>query len=233
VRLAIHTLGTRGDVQPYVALTRGLQEAVYEIVLAPAARFETFVTAQGIPFWPLPDDFLDLMDTLAGRAALSRRNTLTWTLRRLVREVRPMMRCLQNAQWAAAQGAAAIIYHPKALGSVHLAERLDIPAFLAFTLPEMIPTRAFPNPMLPFANHGFFDRLSHELFLRYANGLYRNQSIVVTEAIMSAVNDPEMHRPATELGARIREEDGVGRAVEPINRGFVRLPVSAKSCSRG
>jgi hypothetical protein len=97
----------------------------------------------------------------------------------------------------------------------------------------MIPTRAFPNPMLPFANHGFFDRLSHELFLRYANGLYRNQSIVVTEAIMSAVNDPEMHRLATELGARIREEDGVGRAVEPINRGFVRLPVSAKSCSRG
>jgi hypothetical protein len=87
---------------------------------------------------------------------------------------------------------AAIIYHPKALGSVHLAERLDIPAFLAFTLPEMIPTRAFPNPMLPFANHGPFDRLSHELFLRYANGLYRNQSIGVTEAIMSAVNDPEM-----------------------------------------
>jgi hypothetical protein len=48
---------------------------------------------------------------------------------------------------------------------------------------------------------------------------------------MSAVNDPEMHRRATELGARIREEDGVGRAVELINRGLVRLPVSAKSRS--
>jgi hypothetical protein len=87
--------------------------------------------------------------------------------------------------------------------------------------------------MLPFANHGFFDRLSHELFLRYANGLYRNQSIGVTKAIMSAVNDPEMHRRATELGARIQDEDGVGRAVELIDRGLVRLPVSAKSRSGG
>jgi hypothetical protein len=81
---------------------------------------------------------------------------------------------------------------PRLSAAFTLPSGWDIPAFLAFTLPEMIPTRAFPNPMLPFANHGFFDRLSHELFLRYANGLYRNQSIGVTEAIMSAVNDPEM-----------------------------------------
>ena len=57
-----------------------------------------------------------------------------------------MMRRLLDAQWAAAQGADAIIYHPKALGSVHVAERLNIPAFLAFTLPGMTPTRAFPQP---------------------------------------------------------------------------------------
>jgi UDP:flavonoid glycosyltransferase YjiC (YdhE family) len=112
------------------------------------------------------------MDTPAGKAALSGRNTLTWTLQ-LVREVRPMMRRLLYAQWAAAQGADAIIYHPKALGSVHIAERLGIPAFLAFTLPGMTPTRAFPSPMLPFADLGAFNRLSHELFLRYANALFR------------------------------------------------------------
>ena len=112
------------------------------------------------------------METPEGRAALSGRNTLTWTLR-LGRRVRPMMRRLLDAQWAAAQGADAIIYHPKALGSVHIAERLGIPAFLAFTLPGMTPTRAFPSPMLPFADLGPLNRLSHELFLRYANALFR------------------------------------------------------------
>jgi len=172
MRLAIQTHGTRGDVQPYLALARGLKEAGYEVVLATAARFEEFVTAHGIPFAPLPDDFLDLMDAPEGRAALSGRRSLTWTVR-LVREVRPMMRRLLEAQWAAAQGADAIIYHPKALGSVHIAERLDVPAFLAFTLPGMTPTRAFPSPMVPFAELGPLNRFSHELFLRYANALFR------------------------------------------------------------
>ena len=77
MRLAIHTLGTRGDVQPYVALARGLMAAGCEVVLATAARFEGFVAGHGVPFAPLPDDFLDLMDTPEGRAALSGRNTLT------------------------------------------------------------------------------------------------------------------------------------------------------------
>lgn len=172
MRLAIHTLGTRGDVQPYVALARGLMAAGCEVVLATAVRFESFVVAHGVPFAPLPDDFLDLMDTPEGRAALSGRSTLTWTLR-LVRQVRPMMRRLLDAQWAAVGGADAIIYHPKALGSAHIAERLGIPAICAFTLPGMTPTRAFPSPMLPFADLGPLNRLSHELFLRYANSLFR------------------------------------------------------------
>jgi sterol 3beta-glucosyltransferase len=37
----------------------------------------------------------------------------------------------------------------------------------------MTPTRAFPSPMLPFADLGPLNRLSHGLFLRYANGLFR------------------------------------------------------------
>ncbi len=172
MRLAIHTLGTRGDVQPYVALARGLMAAGCEVVLATAARFEGFVRARGVPFAPLPDVFLDLMDTPEGRAALSGRKTLTWTLR-MVRQVRPLMRSLLDAQWASVGGADAIIYHPKALGSVHIAERLGIPAFCAFTLPGMTPTRAFPSPMLPFADLGPLNRLSHDLFLRYANALFR------------------------------------------------------------
>ncbi len=102
--LAVQTLGTRRDVQPYLALARGLKAAGYELVLATAARFENFVATNGISFAPLPDDFLDLMDTPAGKAALSGRSTLTWTFR-LLREVGPMMRRLLDTQRATAQGA--------------------------------------------------------------------------------------------------------------------------------
>jgi sterol 3beta-glucosyltransferase len=53
MRLAIQTLGTRGDIQPYLALARGLRDAGYEVVLATAARFESFVTSHGIPRRPV------------------------------------------------------------------------------------------------------------------------------------------------------------------------------------
>jgi sterol 3beta-glucosyltransferase len=53
----------------------------------------------------------------------------------------------------------------------------------------------------------------------------------LADAIRCAVTDPEMHRRAAKLGTRIREDNGVGRAVELISRGLVRHPVSAESRS--
>jgi hypothetical protein len=44
-------------------------------------------------------------------------------------------------------------------------------------------------------------------------------------AIQQAVSDPGMQRRAVELGARIRAEDGIRRAVEMI--GAVMSPVTA------
>ena len=137
MKLTIHTLGTRGDVQPYLALACGLRNAGCRVTLAASARFEKFVMFRGIDFASLPNDFLDLMDTPAGKAAMSGCGKLrawTWILK-FVRQVRPMMWRLLDAQWAAASGADAIIYHSKALGGVHIAEHLGIPAFIAFTLP--------------------------------------------------------------------------------------------------
>jgi sterol 3beta-glucosyltransferase len=53
----------------------------------------------------------------------------------------------------------------------------------------------------------------------------------LADAIRRAVTDSMMHRRAAELGTRIREENGVGRAVELISRGLMRQPVSARSRS--
>ena len=173
MKLAIHTLGTRGDVQPYVELARGLVSTGYEVTLATAARFEPFVRSYGIEFAPLPNHFLDLMDSPVGKAAMAG-DVKGWAAgTRLVRMVKPMMRRLLDAQWAGARGANAIVYHPKTLGSVHIAERLGIPAFLALTIPCLTPTRAFPNPMLPFTSLGPLNAASHRFFIRYANSLFR------------------------------------------------------------
>jgi sterol 3beta-glucosyltransferase len=55
----------------------------------------------------------------------------------------------------------------------------------------------------------------------------------LADAIRRAMTNPEMHRRAAELGTRIREDNGVGRAVKLISRGLVRHTISAKSRSWG
>lgn len=48
MNLFITTYGTRGDVQPYVALGQGLQAAGHHVTLATSERFRGFVEKHGL-----------------------------------------------------------------------------------------------------------------------------------------------------------------------------------------
>jgi sterol 3beta-glucosyltransferase len=157
-KVAILTLGSRGDVQPYVALGRGLQAAGHDVVLATAAQFESFVTGCGVHFAPLDPAFLGLTETQAGRAAFEKRSGGL----ALFKQVMPIFRRVLDDCWVAAQGADAVVYHVKALAGYHIAEKLGVPAFVAMPLP-VAPTRAFANPILPARLPAFANRWSFGL----------------------------------------------------------------------
>lgn len=167
-RISIQTMGTRGDVQPYVALGMGLRAAGFDVTIATAPQFGGFVTAHGLAFAPLPGDMIDLINTPTGKAAMSGGNKIG-AMFKLLKQARPMFEGLLDAQWAAAQGADYIVYHPKAIGGAAIAEKLGIPASVALPLPALSPTRAFPSPLLPFGDLGPFNRLSHQLICRYGD----------------------------------------------------------------
>ena len=78
--VTILAAGTRGDVQPYVALALGLLDAGHDVTLAANAEFRALVEAYDVPFSPLRADYLALADTPEGRAALQG-NPLTATRR--------------------------------------------------------------------------------------------------------------------------------------------------------
>src|SRR5690606_25827377 len=54
-RIAIATIGTQGDVQPYVALACALQKQGYSVVLGAPDDFEDMVTGYGLEFYRLGD----------------------------------------------------------------------------------------------------------------------------------------------------------------------------------
>ena len=173
LRIAIQTFGTRGDVQPYIALALGLIKAGFEVQLAAPLQFAAMVSEYGVPFVPLPGELLALIDTPAGKSAIVNGQGFGAGLK-LLKHVRPLMRQLLDAEWTAVEAFApeVIIYHPKSLAAPHMAQRLGCTAILASPLPGFTPTSAFPSPLLPFANLGPLNRVSHAVAIRGAGLLF-------------------------------------------------------------
>lgn len=160
MKLVILATGTRGDVQPFVALAQGLSSAGHNVVLAAPGSFEPFVRSYGVAFAPMGSDYAAIIESPEGKAALG--GNPVKAMQVMKQQVFPMMRQMLEDAWAAAQGADAIIYHPKALAGVHLAEKLQVPCFIGTAVPVVVPTRAFPAPAFISRNlGGFLNRLTY------------------------------------------------------------------------
>lgn len=144
MKISILTVGTRGDVQPYIALARGLMQAGHQVRLGASSNFESFVTAYGVEYAPLRADYYDLMDSPEGRAIKSG-NPLKM-MQMMKTTLLPLVRRMLDDAWDAARDADAIIFHPKALAGAHLGEKLGVPVITAMAVPALTPTGVFPVP---------------------------------------------------------------------------------------
>ena len=83
VRILLLAAGSRGDVQPFVALALGLQRAGHEVTVSAARDFEGFVTGHGLAFHGFSVEVRELLDSDLGRSWLghsSHRSMLELTL---------------------------------------------------------------------------------------------------------------------------------------------------------
>jgi len=172
-KFAIHTLGTRGDVQPYIALALGILQAGYWVSIAAPKQFEGLVRSYGIEFSPLPGEFLDLLNRPAGKAAVAGGSGFAAGLK-LLKHIRPHLRNLFDVELASARAVApdVIIYHPKSLAAPHIAEYLKCPAILATPIPISTPTSDFASPIFPFGSMGPLNKVSHHLAMRIPTLLF-------------------------------------------------------------
>ena len=149
MKVLVITVGSRGDVQPYVALGKGLQAAGHAVTVATCSSFEPFITDHGLEYGYLNDDFLMLLDSAEGRAAMEDGSGVLGAIKtniRLAQQANPINRGLLRDAWEAARqvNPDVIVYHPKALAGPHLAEKLGVPAVLALPVPTHVPTGDFP-----------------------------------------------------------------------------------------
>ena len=217
MRISIITIGSLGDVQPYVALGAGLARAGYEVTFVADASFAPLVAERGldrrIGFAPLRADFLRLLETPEGRAALvGGGNKLA-----LMRKVMPVFRRILDDAWAAARGSDAVVYNPKALAGYHVAERLGVPGFLAHPVPAFTPTRELPNPLLPagLGLGGALNRLTYTAVNRLITAPYRGLINAWRRDALGLPARPFLADDLVQNGRPVPRIYGVSRQVVP------------------
>ncbi|MDX2220038.1 MAG: glycosyltransferase [Burkholderiales bacterium] len=154
VRILLTTIGTRGDVQPFLALALGLRAAGHEVAMATCPRFESFITDHGLRFLPLDEGLLTLLESPFGREVFSNLNSLTGVLKSLpgiLRRVGPIHHRLVADAWSAVEAHQpdVIVYHPKLFCMPAFAAVRKVPAVLALLNPMFVPTGEWPLPGLP------------------------------------------------------------------------------------
>ncbi len=148
MRIVIIAAGSRGDVQPYVALGEGLKDAGHEVRLVTNINYEALVNAHGLAFWPVDVNTQDLAEGDRMRALLESGNLLAQ-----MAELAKMAK--ESAIKVAARGLEACQDADMVIGGLSgmfvaaaISERTGIPMIQAHNVP-FTPTQAFPGALIP------------------------------------------------------------------------------------
>lgn len=148
MRVGIATVGSRGDVQPFLALAVALAKRGHVVRLASCSPFAGLARAHGVEFVSIAGDIKEVVGD-AGRAALLEAESHPIRAARALRRyVGPLVREGLDALPAALDGCDVIVGQLLAPGAQHFAERHALPYFDACYDP-VFPTRAFAHPGAP------------------------------------------------------------------------------------
>ncbi len=153
--IAIVTGGSRGDVQPYIALGKGLKEAGYQVKLIASQDFETLVTDAGLTFCSTGFSVESVLRRDDWRAVTERGNFLQ-IVSKMQQEMKHHSRNLAKIMPDFLQGTDWIITGVAGLGGAFsIAEKLNIPVIQAYVFP-VTPTREYASPLTPRLPLGTF-----------------------------------------------------------------------------
>ena len=163
MRIVIVTLGSQGDVQPFVALGSGLKEVGDEVHVATGMDFEALVRQRGLGFIPLSGDMRATLSSPAGRRFFKSKSPIT-VVRRMKQAAAELLKTMQEDILKALEGAEATVFSYLCGPVIDVAEKTGLPCFLGLLQP-LLRTGEFPHPGVALRNLGTpLNRLTYDFF---------------------------------------------------------------------
>lgn len=161
MKITVLAAGSRGDVQPFVAVGFGLQQAGHDVCLVSNAHFETWIRRYGLDFRPVRWDALATLQAEPAQQMI--RSGRILALAKYFWQVAPrLIARLQVESWLACQDSDILFYGIQSFWGHAIAEKLDIPG-LPGLLHPLIPTRFFPAQVFPVNLGGPLNWVTHYL----------------------------------------------------------------------
>jgi sterol 3beta-glucosyltransferase len=146
MKVTFLTLGSRGDVQPYLALAKELIRNGHEALVCTGGSFRDFIGENGVEFHEAAADLMAILESEEGRKVFNGGSFNIFKMLKYAKEViTPAYRKSMSDFLEASKGSDMIIYHPKALGAADIAEYLNIPCISMPPVPILFPITEFPN----------------------------------------------------------------------------------------
>nr|AZQ26941.1 UGT80A24 [Avena strigosa] len=148
MQIVILIVGTRGDVQPFVAIAKCLQDYGHRVRLATHANYKEFVLSAGLEFFPLGGDPKILAEYMVKNKGFIPSGPSEIPIQR--KQMREIIFSLLPAckdpdpDTGIPFKVDAIIANPPAYGHEHVAEALKVPIHIFFTMP-WTPTSEYPH----------------------------------------------------------------------------------------
>ncbi|MBF2053813.1 MAG: glycosyltransferase family 1 protein [Candidatus Sericytochromatia bacterium] len=163
MKITLMTVGSHGDVRPYVALAKGLQAQGARPCIATHAEFGPWIQGLGLDFHPVKGNPRDVLQGEAGQNLLR-------TGANPLRFVQAFKAAAQDAMQegfddclAAAQGADAVVAPFFVAPIAGLITQVLRQKLVLGYLQPITPTQSFPMMLLPFYLGGWLNRASHQL----------------------------------------------------------------------
>jgi sterol 3beta-glucosyltransferase len=175
MHITVLTIGSRGDIQPLLALAVGLQQiGRHKVLFAAPDDFEALVREHKLEFFPLGINARQLLGGgEIGAGMESGRNTILWVWR-ILQEMQPAFERLLENTCLACRGAEMIVFSTMGLSAYHVAEKLGVRCCWAIPFPAMARTRAFPSMVFPRLRlGGTYNLLTHILAEQFLHQLTR------------------------------------------------------------
>lgn len=163
MNIGIFTYGTRGDIQPYIALALGLSDKKHQVIIAAPENFKELVEGYGLDFHPLYGDAEEMMNSPEGQSVLKTENTIK-LMKCFFKALHEIRGPLRKSYIAGINQVDFIIANAATLPITSaIAEKQHKKIALTYFMPPVVPTAEFPLGDFDFLNFPWYNKLTYKL----------------------------------------------------------------------